>query len=138
MVANLVRFEWLGSRSYNTGMINHVIDFIFDFFTNLNIRKILGGILVLVGIAIINRMGSSGDPNKAILYAIGGILVGGVGFVVIYYDIAKDKASHGHDELGTLTKAYGQKEREKIKVSGWHMDQGSDQNGTNDNKYQSK
>ncbi len=119
-------------------MINHVIDFIFDYFTNLNVRKIFGVILVLVGIAIINRMGASGDPNRAVLYAIGGILLGGIGLVVIYYDIARDKTSHGHDELGTLTKAYKQKEREKVKVTGWHTSQESDQKDANDNNYQPK
>ncbi len=114
-------------------MISHVIDFLVDYFTNLNAKKIFGGILVFLGIAIIGKAGSSGDTNSAIMYSIGGILIGGIGFVIVYYDIAKDKIGHGHDELLTLTKAYKQKEREEGKATAWHFNQESDEKTTPDN-----
>ncbi len=114
-------------------MITHVIDFFIDYFTNLNVKKIFGGILVLVSLAIISMMQSSGDPERAVLYAIVGILIGGIGFVVIYYDMAKDKIGHGYDEINTLTKAYEQKVREERKVNAWHMGKESVEKNTQDN-----
>ena len=108
-------------------MLTHMIDFLVDFFTNLNAKKIFGGILVLIGLAILGRIVSagliSGDANVGVLYAAGGILVGGVGLVIIYYDMAKDKTSSGHSEIDTISKAYEQKAREDLKTSGWHMNQ---------------
>ena len=113
-------------------MISHVFDFLVDYFTNLNAKKIFGGILVLLGLAFIGKIGGSGDANNAVLYAVGGIFIGGIGFVVIYYDIAKDKIGHGYDELSTLTKAYDKKEPENRKVSAWHMNEESDKNAPPD------
>ncbi len=80
---------------------------------------------------LINRMGVSGNANAAVLYAIGGIMIGGIGFVVIYLDIAKDKINGGHDSLSTLTHAYKQKEAEKRKLSGWNMNHGSNEDNSN-------
>ena len=114
-------------------MITHIIDFFVDYFTNLNVVKIFGGIIVLLSLAIISKGQISGDPNRAVLYAVVGILIGGIGFVVIYYDMAKDKIGHGYDEINTLTKAYEQKVREERKVNAWHMNKESDEKNTQDN-----
>jgi hypothetical protein len=67
---------------------------------------------------------SSGDSNKAVLYAVAGIFLGGIGFVIIYFDMAKDKIGGNFDELGTLAKGYEQKERDKQTPQGWHMPEG--------------
>ena len=115
-------------------MIPHIIEFLVDYFTNLNIRKIIGGLLALIGMAIISRLGISGNPDTAVLYAVFGILIGGMGFVVIYLDIAKDKRDGNYDELGTLSKAYKENEFKKSKVIGWHMDQGSNDEIASQNK----
>jgi hypothetical protein len=118
-------------------MIPHIVEFFVDYFTNLNIRKIIGGLLVLIGMWVIGMMGSSGNPNNAVLYAILGILLGGIGFVVIYYDMAKSTVGGGYDELDTLAKAYKQEEFRKNKVSGWHMNQESKEKGAaGNNKVQ--
>lgn len=113
-------------------MINHIIDSLVDYFTNLNAKKIIGGILVFVGLTIIGKIGISRSPNIAVLYAIVGILIGGIGFVVIYYDMARDKVSHGYDELGTLTSALKKKDYPE-KISAWHMPQEPDKKSTPDN-----
>ncbi|HSX30553.1 MAG TPA: hypothetical protein VLE99_01425 [Candidatus Saccharimonadales bacterium] len=111
-------------------MLLHLIDFLVDYFRNLNVRKITGGILALIGLAILGKMTTSGDTNRAVLYAIGGILVSGVGFIVVYYDIAKDKTRSRYSELDTLTKAHTQNEHEDGKASTWHMNQGPDNKNT--------
>lgn len=103
-----------------------MIDFLVDFLKNINAKKIGGAILVLVGLALIGRIGTSEDANRGVLLAVAGIIVGGIGFVIIYYDIARDKSGSGHNELNTLANAYKQKEREERKATGWHMDESSD------------
>lgn len=113
-------------------MLPHIIDFLVDYFTNINAKKIFGGILVLLGLVIIGQMGISGNPDTAVLYAIIGIFIAGIGFVVIYYDMAKDKLGGGHDELRTLSEGYKQKELEERKVSGWHMSDNPDKKVTPD------
>lgn len=114
-------------------VFSHILNFLIDYFTNLNAKKVFGGILVLIGMSIIGRTGVSGNADKAVLYAICGILLAGVGLVVIYFDIAKDKIGRKHDELGTLTKAYEQKEREERKISTWHLDQKAEKKNTDIN-----
>ena len=115
-------------------MLTHIIDFLVDYFTNLNAKKIFGGILVLTGLAILGRIVSSGlrsgDANVGILFAIGGILVGGVGLVIIYYDIAKDRTSNRHDELELLSKAYKQNEYKEGKDSAPDTNQDSGDKNT--------
>lgn len=109
-------------------MLSHVIDFVVDYFTNLNLTKIIGGILILAGLALLGSMGASGNPEKAVWYAVGGLLVGGAGFVVVYYDISKDKADQGgYSELDTLAKAYKQDTQAKRKITAWGMNQDSNE-----------
>lgn len=115
-------------------MIFHIIEFIVDYFTNLNIKKILGGILALVGIAIIGKVSTSSNPNNAVLYAIMGIIIGGIGFVIIYHDIAKDKAGTDYDELSVLSKGLEQKETKRTKIAAWHMEQESNENSKPNNQ----
>jgi len=121
------------ARDYNTLMITHIIDFFIDYFTNLNVVKILGGIMALSGLSIISKGQSSGDPNTAVLYSVVGILIGGIGFIIIYYDMAKDKMGRGNDDIHTLTKAYEQKVLEERKINAWHMNKESDEKNTQDN-----
>ncbi len=125
-------FRIVTAKDYTTLMITHVIDFLIDYFTNLSVKKIFGGIIVLLSLAIISKGQISGDPNRAVLYAIVGILIGGIGFIVIYYDMAKDKIGHEYDDIQILTKAYEQKVREERKVNAWHMDKQSSEKNTQD------
>jgi hypothetical protein len=110
-------------------MLVHIIDFLVDYFTNLNVKKVFGGVLVLAGLSVISRAGLASDTNITILLSIIGIVIGGVGFVIIYYDMAKDKNGGDFDELGTLVNGYKQGEEKKPKLTGWHMpdDDSSDQ-----------
>jgi hypothetical protein len=94
-------------------MISHFIDFFVAFFTHPSLKKIFGAILALVGLAILGNMGNANDPNIAVLYACIGILIGGIGCIIIYYDIANDKSGASADRLNILTKAYEQNEQEK-------------------------
>lgn len=94
-------------------MIFRIIDFLVDYFTNIGAKKIFAGILVLAGLTVMGQAGRSGDPSWTVLYVAAGIVLGGIGIVVIYYDIAKDRIGHRYDELHTLTHAYKQKEREE-------------------------
>jgi ABC-type nickel/cobalt efflux system permease component RcnA len=107
-------------------MISHIIEFLVDYFTNLNARKIIGGLLVLAGLWFIGRMSINGNVNVAVLYGIGGIIIGGIGTVVIYHDIAKDKLHGGYDELGTLTKALDHDARQERKAAVSHTDQNAE------------
>ena len=115
-------------------MLTHIIDFLVDYFTNLNAKKIFGGILVCVGLATLGRIVSSGlrsgDATVGVLYAIGGILVGGVGLVIIYYDTAKDKTNNRYSELDLLSKVYKQNEHKEGKASAPDMNQDSDDKNT--------
>ncbi len=106
-------------------MIFHIFDFIIDYFTNLNARKIFGGILVLIGWAIVGRVGISSDMSKGVLIMCGGLLISGIGLAVIYYDMAQDKIGRGRNDLEMVAKAYKQKELEERKVTGWRMDDDS-------------
>ncbi len=103
-------------------MIFHIFDFIIDFFTNLNARKVFGGILVLIGWSIVGNVGISSDMSKGVLVMCGGLVISGIGLAIIYYDMAQDKIGRGRSDLEMVAKAYQQKEREERKVSSWHMD----------------
>lgn len=96
-------------------MLQHIVDFLTDYFTNLNVKKIFGGIIVLVGLAIIGSMSAGRGGDSTVLYAVGGILVASVGSIVIYYDIAKDKAPSNYSELEILANAQKQSQHEMPK-----------------------
>jgi len=108
-------------------MIFELFHFIADYFTNLNPKKIIGGIIVLIGLILIGNVISAGDINRAVLYAISGVIVGGVGAVVIYYDMAKDKIGTTYNELDTISNAYKYQEDERKNATAWNMDQGSEE-----------
>lgn len=110
-------------------VFSHVVEFLVNYFNNLNLKKIIGGAMVLLGLGIFAKMGVLGDPNKAVLYAIVGIIVGGVGLVIIYFDMAKDKSGRGFDEEKLLVAAYKDKAREKKNMDGWHIDSDSSNQG---------
>lgn len=76
----------------------------------------------------------SGDLNVGMMYAIGGIVVAGVGFVIIYYDMAKDKTSSNYNELETLTKAKKQNEQ----LRGWHIDHNPADSNTQEDDPENK
>lgn len=99
------------------GMLFHIINFLVDYFTNLNAKKIFGGILVLIGFAITSKIPSNPDLNTAMLYGAGGILLGGIGFIIIYYDIAKDKAAQEYNELQTIVQAHKDRQADEKKVA---------------------
>lgn len=65
----------------------------------------------MIGLAVIQRIGSSGDVNRGLLYFFGGLIVCGVGTVIIYHDIAKDKTGIAQNDIELLAKAYKQKDR---------------------------
>lgn len=87
-------------------MFSNIIDFFIDYFTHLNTPKIIGGIIFLIGIFLLGSVTSSGDTSKATLFAVGGIFVGGIGAIIISYDIAKDKNEQNYNELETFSRAY--------------------------------
>lgn len=102
-------------------MFSHIIEFVIDYFTNFNPKKAFGGILILIGFAGLQRIGSAGNANVGFIFAVGGLIIGGIGFVIVYYDIAKDKSGGRYDEMDTLDKAYQQQIRDKQKLSKWDM-----------------
>ena len=102
-------------------MLNHIIGFIVDFFTNLNAKKILGAILAVAGLALLNRIPAAGNTNVGMLYGVAGLLIGGVGLVIIYFDIAKDKINGNFSELDTVDKALKQQTLESKKAAPWNM-----------------
>jgi hypothetical protein len=104
-------------------MLRHVLNFLIDYTAHINAKKIFGGTLTLLGFICISKIRTASDPNDAIAYALAGIVVGGVGLIVIYYDIAKDKLDSSRSELSMLAEAQKQKERQKTNASSWHMDQ---------------
>lgn len=93
-------------------MLQHIFDFLTDYFTNLNAKKIIGGIIVLVGLVILANVSAARTMDGTVLYALGGILVASVGSIVIYYDIAKDKAPSNYNELEILANAQKQSQDE--------------------------
>jgi hypothetical protein len=101
----------------NAMIFHHIVNFLVDYITNLNIKKIVGGVIFLAGLALINKAILTGNTDSAILYAICGILVGGVGAVIIYYDMAKDKIGTTYNELDTISNAYKYKESENKKAT---------------------
>lgn len=107
---------------YTMCMITHIIDFIVDYVTNFNLKKLIGGIIVLIGLASLSRISQSADASIAVLYAIVGIFIGGIGFVIIYFDMAKTKVSRGQDDHTILAKSYEQQAQATRKPAGWHMD----------------
>jgi hypothetical protein len=102
-------------------MISHILDFIVDYFTNVNIPKIIGGVLVLIGTIVTGYMIGPGSADRAVLFGVVGSLISGIGFVVIYYDMAKDKQGSKYNELETLNNALKQKEFEERKITAWNM-----------------
>ena len=86
---------------------------------------------MIIGLVGIQRITSSGDVNKALLYAVGGIFIGGIGFVIAYYDIANDKINGGYSELDTIAKAYEQKRHEERKITSWHIDEDAEHSSKN-------
>ena len=110
-------------------MLSHIIDFVVDYFTNLTVRKILGGILVLVGMAVIERIGLSGAADTALVYMLVGVLIAGVGLAIIYYDMAQDKTGRSGNDLELIVKTHQREQQAKKKDLGWHMDSptGTDQ-----------
>lgn len=108
-------------------MIMRIIDFLIEYFSNINARKIFGGILVLLGLALLSRIVSSGNTSVGIMYVIGGILVGGVGLIIVFFDMAKDKTKNRYNELDILTKAYGQTEHNAYKAPTPDIGQSSDE-----------
>jgi hypothetical protein len=102
-------------------VFTHIVNFLVDFFTHLNARKVFGGVLVLLGLWLVQNLAGAGGSNLALMYGAAGILVGGIGAVIIYLDMTKDKAGGGFSELDTIAKGYEQKERDKHQPSGWHM-----------------
>jgi hypothetical protein len=107
-------------------VLSHIIKFLVDFFTNLNLNKIIGAILFIIGLALIGLMGSSGNANIAVIYAVIGIAIGGVGAIIIYYDFTKDNVGIRYNELDTLSKAQKQKQTNEKNVVGWHIDDESE------------
>ena len=115
-------------------MFNHIIDFVIAYFTHLNAKKIFAGILMIVGLVAVQKIASSGDINLGLMYAVGGIFIGGIGFVIAYYDIANDKTNGGYNELDTITKAYEQKKHEDIKISSWHINEDTEHSSKDKNQ----
>lgn len=94
------------------------LEFIVDFFVNLTVRKVAGGILVLAGLYFISKAGvgtSFEDIN--LLPGIIGIVIGGIGLVIIIYDTTRAKQ---YSDAETLVKAYKIQEKEQG-VKAWHM-----------------
>jgi hypothetical protein len=89
-------------------MLTNIIDFFIDYFTHLNLKKIIGGIVTLFGLFVMGLMSSSDTGDKAFLYALAGIIVSSIGILIILYDMTKDKSGQDYSDLETLSKAYKQ------------------------------
>ncbi len=108
-------------------LLRSVIEFLVEFFTHLTLRRAVGAAVFLFGCWLMAKGFETGDPDRFVLFAVFGILIGGMGAVAIYYDFAKDKASglYRYSETETLTKALEQKQREERSVRRWHMEESS-------------
>lgn len=111
---------------YNTIMISHILDFIAAFFTNITAKKIIGALLVFGGMGVIAMMGGSQDANKAVLLAVIGIILSGIGLALIYHDIAKDKLGRSYSDVETLSKTPELQRPQKPETQAWHMDDRTD------------
>lgn len=109
-------------------LLRSIVEFGVEFFTDLTIRRVIGAIVFLFGCWLISKGFETGDPNRFVLFACFGILIGGAGAVAIYYDFAKHKAAgrYHYSETETLTKALDYKQQEDKPVSRWSMDEDSD------------
>lgn len=94
-------------------MLTNIIDFFIDYFTHLNLKKIIGGIVTLFGLFIMGMMSSASTGDKAFLYALAGIVVSSIGILIVMYDMAKDKSSQDYSDLETLSNAYKQNHDDK-------------------------
>lgn len=121
---------------YNKLMIPHILEFLTNYFTHLNLKKILGGILAIVGIGMLGQISMQSNINKGILFAFGGIIIGSVGLIIIYIDMANDKKSSEFNELDTISKAYKQKAHEDKNISTWHTDNEIDSTDSSSNNKQ--
>lgn len=108
-------------RDTITSMLSAVLEFLVAYVGHLNAKKIFGTIIVLAGLGIMGSMGTTGNADKAVFVAIAGILVGSVGFVIIYYDIAKDKTGAHYDEMETLVKAAKSDPAANRKITSWGL-----------------
>jgi len=118
-------------------MIPHILEFLTNYFTHLNLKKILGGILAIVGVGMLGQISIQSNPNRGILFAFGGIIIGSIGLIIIYIDMANDKNRGGFNELDTISKAYKQKVHENKNISTWHMDNEIDRTDSSGNNNES-
>jgi hypothetical protein len=98
---------------YNFIMLIQLIDFFIDFFRNINTKKIIGAIFMIVGLLLIGEIYRSDDLNEGMQFLFAGVFVAGIGTVIIYHDIAADKAGTPKDDLELIAKAYEKKEIDK-------------------------
>lgn len=95
-------------------LIRPTLEFIVDFFTGITLKRVGGAVILLAGLWVVQYGQSTGDANKLIIYTVAGLIVGGVGAVIIYYDMGKAKihGQAGFNELETLEKGFDLRARE--------------------------
>lgn len=105
--------------------LKYWVEFLGNFFSNLSVKKIIGALLFIGGCWLISRGMQTGDADRFILFAGAALVVGGIGAVIIYYDMAKDgvNGKGQYDELATLTKAYSHKTQEDQRPAGGHTEE---------------
>ena len=112
----------------SASLLRSVVEFGVEFFSNLTIRRAVGAIIFLLGCGLIAKGFETGSPDKFVLFASFGILIGGIGAVAVYYDFAKHRAAgrYYYSETETLTKALDFKQREDKSLSRWNIDDSPD------------
>lgn len=95
-----------------------ILEFVVDFFLNLTIRKAIGGILVLIGLSFVGRVGPGMAVESAVLAGVIGIVIGGIGATVIMYDQVRVRQ---YSDAEILSKAFRDKPQ-KRDVLPWNMD----------------
>lgn len=95
-----------------------ILEFVVDFFLNLTIRKAIGGILVLIGLSFVGRVGPGMAVESAVLVGVIGIVIGGIGATVIVYDQVRVRQ---YSDAEILSKAFRDKPQ-KRDVLPWNMD----------------
>lgn len=85
-------------------------EFVVDYFRDLTVRRVIGGLLFFAGAWFISLGQKTGDMDKLVAFGVAGLVVGGVGAIIVHYDISKQR---NFSEMDVLAKALGDKDKKQ-------------------------